>query len=289
MSPTLADTTNNGELEVEDVIDEVQRAEIIALENEFNWVLKNEVHNSLKELTAILSDCISKFPMALCGLEKGAEVEKFVLNTPSTTPPEQVKVVVTLTGDCISHADINLKLPRSGKDLYQNTSIREDAPWRLQQVQDAGNHLQLAMAELGSVDKNYQFKSVTEVDKFLTRIMSSLQRSRTALVNPKKRTLEELHSSKQVKNLTPPIPHELALSFYLQGWKLIFAVYHIINDKGVSKFNRYQAECPIPWINEVLLLLTVGLQTAQQIKDKVNVFTQYPDINLKLQAQEGAC
>ena len=133
--------------------------------NEFNWVLKNEVHNSLKELAAILSDCISKFPMALCGLEKGAEVEKFVLNTPSTTPPEQVrqalyttdylyavccfmfmfqrcwfqvKVVVTLTGDCISHADINLKLPRSGKDLYQNTSIREDAPWRLQQVQDAG-------------------------------------------------------------------------------------------------------------------------------------------------------
>ena len=134
-------------------------------ENEFNWVLKNEVHNSLKELAAILSDCISKFPMALCGLEKGAEVEKFVLNTPSTTPPEQVriklyniicilvdckeliikqvKVVVTLTGDCISHADINLKLPRSGKDLYQNTSIREDAPWRLQQVQDAGELFEL--------------------------------------------------------------------------------------------------------------------------------------------------
>ena len=86
------------------------------------------------------------------------------------------------------------------------------------------------MAELGSVDKNYQFQSVAEVDKFLTRIMSALQRSRTALVNPKKRTLEELHSSKQVvwylsslpfredtnlnilqKNLTPPIPHELAL------------------------------------------------------------------------------
>ena len=95
----------------------------------------------------------------------------------------------------------------------------------------SGNHLQLAMAELGSVDKNYQFQSVAEVDKFLTRIMSSLQRSRTALVNPKKRTLEELHSSKQVvcclstspfiidtdilnllqKNLTPPIPQELAL------------------------------------------------------------------------------
>ena len=116
MSPTLADTTTN-DAELEDVIDEVQRAEIIAMvriqhfkldfkwwfsvlsvwfrspfqENEFNWVLKNEVHNSLRELAAILSDCISKFPMALCGLEKGAAVEKFVLNTPSTTPPEQVQ------------------------------------------------------------------------------------------------------------------------------------------------------------------------------------------------------
>ena len=54
-------------------------------------------------------------------------------------------MVVTLSGDVISHADINLKLPRPavGKDLYSNTSIREDAPWQLQQVQDSVNHLRL--------------------------------------------------------------------------------------------------------------------------------------------------
>ena len=65
--------------------------------------------------------------------ERKGEHERFVLNTPSTAPPEQVKVVVTLGGDVISHADINLKLPRpaGGKDLYANTSIREDAPWQL--------------------------------------------------------------------------------------------------------------------------------------------------------------
>lgn len=68
--------------------------------------------------------------------ERKGEPEKFVLNTPSTTPPDQLKVVVTLSGDVISNADINLKLPRpgGGKDLYANTSIREDAPWQLQQV-----------------------------------------------------------------------------------------------------------------------------------------------------------
>ena len=72
------------------------------------------------------------------------------------------------------------------------------------------------------------------------------------------------------KSLTPALPSELALSFFVQGYKLIFAVYHIVSDgKGASKFNRYSAECLIPWINEALLLLTVGLQTAQQLKDKV--------------------
>ena len=36
-----------------------------------------------------------------------------------------------------------------GKDLYHNPAVREDAPWRLQQIQDAANHLQLAMNALG--------------------------------------------------------------------------------------------------------------------------------------------
>ena len=83
---------------------------------------------------------MSKFPMTMGhgSPERKGEHEKFVLNTPTTSPADQVKVVVTLSGDVISNADINLKLPRpaGGKDLYANTAIREDAPWQLQQVQD---------------------------------------------------------------------------------------------------------------------------------------------------------
>ena len=32
------------------------------------------------------------------------------------------------------------------------------------------------------------------------------------------------------------------------------------------RFDRYQADCTVPWINDVLLLLTVALQTGQQLK-----------------------
>ena len=95
---------------------------------------------------------------------------------------------------------------------------------------------------------------------FLSTVMGSLLRARQALVVPKKRTLEDLVNSKNVKSLVPPLPREVAVSFYLQSWKLIFAVYHMVTDKGVSRFDRYQAECVVPWVNDVLLLLTVALQ-----------------------------
>ena len=83
-----------------------------------------------------------------------------------------------------------------GKDLYANTSIHDYAPWQLQQVQDSVNHLSSALALIRTSKAEY--KSATELTHFLTRIMTSLTRSRNSLVNPKKRTLEELRNSKQV-------------------------------------------------------------------------------------------
>ncbi len=76
--------------------------------------------------------------------------------------------------------------------------VREDVPWRLQQVQDSANHLQSAVTELGALGHDHRFRDAAEVDAFLSRVQACLQRSRAALVNPRKRTLEELHASKQV-------------------------------------------------------------------------------------------
>ena len=152
------------------------------------------------------------------------------------TNADQLKVIVTLTGDCISAADINLKLPRPHtKDAYHNTTVREDLPWMLQQVQDSGNHLHIAIDLLQTLPEEHKFASSAEVSHFLSQVMGALQRARQALVVPKKRTLEDLVNSKNVKSLVPPLPREVAVSFYLQSWKLIFAVYHMVTDKGVSR------------------------------------------------------
>lgn len=102
--------------------------------------LSNSIEQVVMDLNLVLKECVNKFPTSLCGAHRTSEPETFVLNTPSTSPADQVRVVVTLLGDHISHGDINLKLPRqigsvvagsgaAGKDLYQNTTIREDSPW----------------------------------------------------------------------------------------------------------------------------------------------------------------
>lgn len=50
---------------------------------------------------------------------------------------------------------------------------------------------------------------------------------------------------------------------------------------GQKKFDISQAEISIPWLNEALVLFANGLQCCQQLKDKVLVFTQYKDMQVK--------
>lgn len=70
------------------------------------------------------------------------------------------------------------------------------------------------------------------------------------------------------------MPEDLAISFYLQSHKLIFAVYQLTNIQGTMRYDSSQAECSVPWLNDVLVLFTVALQLCQQLKDKVIFFNQ---------------
>lgn len=120
-------------------------------------MLNEEVHAVLKQLHAILMECSRRFPMPQYDNENGAgkKVDKFVL----TVPQDQLKCVVTLTGDAITHADITFKVQRQQhQHQVQRTSINHDSPWKLPQVQDAANHLYQALHHIENVDDAYNFK-----------------------------------------------------------------------------------------------------------------------------------
>jgi hypothetical protein len=131
-----------------------EKEEALNLQKEFEWVLHQEVHKGLEQIHQILTECATRFPVRLYGHDNSNKQDKFVLSVPS----DQVKCVVTLTGDSITHADINFKVTRQTNTTIVRTTIQNDCPWKLQQVQDAANHLQQAINHIDDVGKNYKFK-----------------------------------------------------------------------------------------------------------------------------------
>ncbi|XP_075745243.1 rogdi atypical leucine zipper isoform X2 [Rhipicephalus microplus] len=203
-------------------------------------------------------------------------------NESSTSTPEQIKVLATMSGDSISHADIALRIPKHPGTTLR-TIVQNDCQWKLQQVQDAGNNLMTALQLLTPPPPStkFEFKSAEEVTQLMTTVMGCLQRGRASLIIPKKRTIDEILGSRNMKSLQPPLPQDLGASFYVQSHKLIFAVYYVHKDShGQPKFDVFQAETSVPWLSEVLVLFTIALQLCQQLKDKVGVFYQYREFHI---------
>ncbi|XP_063974360.1 protein rogdi isoform X2 [Diachasmimorpha longicaudata] len=248
---------------------------MMMMQMEFEWVLHDEVHSSLSQLRGILMECAQRFPLALFGNDQQCKTDRFVF----AAPHDQVKCVAVLTGDSITNAEVTFKVQKQ-QNVSVRTSIQNDHPWKLQQIQDAANHLQQAIAHIDNVDKQYSFKTSDEVMHILGNILGCLQRSRTSLIVPKKKAIDDLIKSRNMKSLNPNLAENLAISFYIQSYKLVLAVYQLESTHGSLKYESQQAECSVPWLNDALVLLTISLQLCQRLKDKICVFSQYKDFTV---------
>jgi len=164
---------------------EVYREEVASLQREFDWILAEEVPTVLSQLEAAVVSCAQRFPVQVGDIERegfvapsqtASQGDKYLL-----TSSDQVKVVVSLSGDTITAADINLKLPRPhSKDAYHNTSVREEVPWVLQQVQDSANFLHKVW-HLLSMKKSDNFLSGGEVTHLLSEVSAPVPRHSVSL------------------------------------------------------------------------------------------------------------
>ncbi|XP_039892214.1 protein rogdi homolog isoform X3 [Simochromis diagramma] len=241
------------------------QVERVVLEEEFNWLLKEEVHAVLKQLQDVLKEASRRFSMPTPGFENQLKQENFILG--SSTSMDQVKGVLTLQGEVLTQADINLKVAKSSQVLH--FQFREDKQWKLQQIQDARNHVNQALQLLSSRDESYHFKSGAEVNK---------------------------------KMFSPPIPGDVMVNFYINLSKLCLTVYqlHVLPANTTKNFkpagssvlhspgamfelnnNRFEVshvhkvECVVPWLSDTLVFFTISLQLCQQLKDKISVFSSF--------------
>ncbi|XP_061207114.1 protein rogdi homolog isoform X3 [Neopsephotus bourkii] len=228
------------------------------LEEEFKWLLQEEVHVVLKQLQDILKEASQRFALPASGLGGAVKQENFVLSTSGT---DQVKGVLTLQGDALCQADVSLKMTRNNQLLH--FTFREDKQWRLQQLMDA--------------------------------VMLQLSRARNRLTTPATLTLPEIASSGLAKMFTPALPPDILVNFYINLNKLCLTVYqlHVLqpsttknvklaggsilhNPGAIFEFGnqRYEVshvhkvECVVPWLNDALVFFAVSLQLCQQLKDK---------------------
>ncbi|XP_043567970.1 protein rogdi homolog isoform X2 [Chiloscyllium plagiosum] len=245
-------------------------AERAVLEEEFKWLLREEVHAVLKQLKDVLKEASRRFTLSATGPEGQTRQENFKLGSSAT---DQVKGVLTLQGDALTQA-----------------------------IQDARNHVGQALYLLNSRDQTYQFKSGAEVTKLMDAVMLQLTRARNRLTTPAAMTLPEVASSSLMKMFTPPLPGDVFANFYINLSKLCLIVYQLhllqpnlnknfkpagssvlhnpgsmfeMNNQKFEVSHVHKVECVVPWLNDTLVFFTIALQLCQQLKDKISVFSSY--------------
>ncbi|XP_019515851.1 PREDICTED: protein rogdi homolog isoform X3 [Hipposideros armiger] len=238
-----------------------------------------------------------RFTLPGSGTEGPAKQENFILGSCGT---DQVKGVLTLQGDALSQADVNLKMPRNNQLLH--FAFREDKQWKLQQIQDARNHVSQAIYLLDNRDENYQFRTGAEVLKLMDAVMLQLTRARNRLTTPATLTLPEIAASGLTRMFAPALPSDVLVNVYINLNKLCLTVYqlHALQPNSTKNFRPsggsvlhspgamfewgsqrlevshvHKVESVIPWLNDALVFFTVSLQLCQQLKDKISVFSSY--------------
>lgn len=250
--------------------------------DELDWLLKTDVKTTLEHLEQVLAECETN----ICNTTPTA----YNLFYCSQNQLDTVKVNANVEGYKITSADINIRLSSKHPMQTIKTCIKE-APsnpfcWRLFQIQDAKNHLDQAIDLLNASplrlgpsqyddDERDQLDEHPgeEVLQLLYGIMNSLQKSRSSLLIPKKSSVEELQHSQNMQSINPALPLDYSISFYVHAHNLVCSVYHLAqNNNRAQVKNEYQAEVSIPYLADVLILLSLGLQICQQLKDKVQSF-----------------
>ncbi|KAL3857694.1 hypothetical protein ACJMK2_012347 [Sinanodonta woodiana] len=245
------------------------------LRKELEWLLEEQVHKELENIQHTLLECSRRFPFRMGLGEYGCLVkpQRILMSSPNNT--NQIKCVVTLLGDSICDADISFKHKKGKDDHLFKTAIHPETQWKLQQIQDAGNHLHSAISALNKIDTTHQFKTAKEVQMIVDNLIHSLDLGKSCLCFPKRKSIEDLTGSIGHNSLQPPVPSDVVLSFYIHGSKLILALYHLHSVSNSTEISaRYQVESNVQWLNEAVILFTLGMQQCQQLLDKIHVIKQ---------------
>lgn len=251
-------------------------------EGENLWIQRHEIEKTLRGALNHLKTCCTILNIsAKCDERLNIEfshgtTEKYQLMS-RTGSSDNLKASVTLLDDNVIQAEVTVKYPKAGGGYYRAVA-QPDVQWKLQQLQDLGNHISRVTIMLCDLQEELQFlKGDEEKDSFtlatgkrileeLKMTMSEISLARSTIMLPRKRSLLELCYFPPTRKFVPPLPQDQLISFYISCCRLVCASYQMvpktIHPQGLSVF---MAESQLPHLDEVIKHLNIVMTILQKL------------------------
>ncbi|XP_031557362.1 protein rogdi homolog [Actinia tenebrosa] len=273
--------------------------ELKVMKLEFDWLLREHVPKVLRHMDAILQECLMWLQFSSVSTSNKGQGDPpkpqdyFMLSTPNA---DLLKGYIAIEGEDISKADIKFRLPKVSNSGFR-VFIRDSHPWRLQQIQDAINYLQLCTEKVEEMKNMNNYSSGREVSKIIDDIANCLTKGKNCLMVPKKMPVLDIINSSNQKSFKPSLPEDVASNFYINCDKLVLSVFTLItlpvppqnpkqvmegdqvghtfehNSKWMEINSHFEVDCSIPRLKDSVVLFTAALQICQQLKDKIVAFS----------------
>ncbi|VDL73209.1 unnamed protein product [Nippostrongylus brasiliensis] len=187
---------------------------------------------------------------------------------------DALKAYVTLLGDNVIQAEVAVKHAKSPGGVFRGVA-QPDVQWKLQQLQDLGNHIARASswvcevdARMSEIAQSRQFTAETG-DLLLSAaraIKGEICAARTAIVLPRKKSLLDLYNFPPTRRFNPALPQDQLLSFYISSCRLVCAVYHMVPKQTAPQgLSITVAECQLAYLEEVLQQLNMAMSHLERL------------------------
>ncbi|CAF0725593.1 unnamed protein product [Adineta ricciae] len=268
------------------MVDE-QQLELIeechVLRRELSDLMSNDFDRILNETSEILKMSIrslrrSDDPTEATTAEATAKPILLSLTHPQNS--EILKCTLTLHGSDITNADVIYKAgtkvqPPMNTAFRTNIATQQMKYWFLQQLHECRQHLERALRYVELADFERNIDQIYKAIQYLDLIIDSVNDAKDNILLPKKKRIDDLRRNKNTSIFTPAIPENIAFSFYVQGSKLSFAVYHTSVQGKSSGYFKHAVEANVSALAELLNHLTFILLQLQQFRDKLRIFDEY--------------
>ncbi|VDM58609.1 unnamed protein product [Angiostrongylus costaricensis] len=189
---------------------------------------------------------------------------------------DALKANVTLLGDNVIQAEVAIRHPKASGGMFRAIA-QPDVQWKLQQLQDLGNHITRASKLLFEADR--RLFELSQSEQFTLEsgelVLSAAKAARTeisaarnAIVLPRRKSLLELSQFPPTRRFNPALPQDQLLSFYISSCRLVCASYHMTPKQSALQglsMTITIAECHLPYLEEVLQQLDLAMTQFEKL------------------------